>query len=171
MSQNEVDALRQAGSDTGHREFAERMVRALSDGLQILEALPRDEDFWRGWANEHATVHKLGAHAADRLQRDPADRTARWALVALALARGASDGGLPLLGPEIAADPALVADALVIADWVGQELGLDLTPELREVCAWADRDTLKALAKTEGGDAARAALRVLEPRTPLSGHG
>ncbi|MFJ7593015.1 hypothetical protein ACIQZO_37705 [Streptomyces sp. NPDC097617] len=35
----------------------------------------------------------------------------------------------------------------------------------------ADRDMLKALAQTEGGEAARAALRVLELRTPLSGQG
>nr|WSX47538.1 hypothetical protein OG409_00170 [Streptomyces sp. NBC_00974]WSX54318.1 hypothetical protein OG409_38740 [Streptomyces sp. NBC_00974] len=168
MSQNEVDALRQAGDDTGHREFAERMVRALSDGLQALENLPRDNEFWRGWANGDITVHKLSALAADRLQRDPADRTARWALVALALAHGANAGGLPLLGPEIAADPTVVADALVIADWIGQEIGLDLTAELGEACAWADRDALELLARTEGGEAARTALAVLEQRNPPS---
>ncbi|MEU8776504.1 hypothetical protein [Streptomyces sp. NPDC048606] len=169
MSQNEVDALRQAGDDTGHREFAERMVRALSDGFQVLENLPRDDEFWRGWANDHVTVHKLDALAIERLARDPADRTARWTLVALALAHGANDGGLALLGPEIAADPTVVADALVIADWIGQEIGLDLTTELREACAWADRDALESLARTERGEAAQAALRVLEPQPPLSG--
>ncbi|CAM5677980.1 hypothetical protein SAVIM338S_07239 [Streptomyces avidinii] len=144
------------------------MVRALSDGLQALENLPRGDEFWRGWANDHAMAHKLNALVAERLQGDPADRNARWTLVALALAHGANDGGLPLLGPEIAADPTVVADALVIADWVGREIGLDLTAELREACAWADRSELEALARTEGGEAARAALAVLEPRTPLS---
>lgn len=167
MSQNEIDVLRRSGCDTGHPEFAERMVRALNDGLRVLEALPRDDVFWRGWANDHATIYKLGVLAAERLRHDPADRTARWTLVALALAGGANDGGLSLLGPEIAADPTIVADALVIADWVGQEIGLDLTAELREACAWADRDALESLARAEGGEAARAALRVLEPRAPL----
>ncbi|MEU6212164.1 hypothetical protein ABZ891_19985 [Streptomyces sp. NPDC047023] len=165
MSRNEVDALRQAGADTGHREFAERMVRALREGLQALENLPGEDEFWRGWANDHVTVHKLGAFVTERLERDPADRMVRWALVALALARGASDGGLPLLGPVIAADSAVVADAFVIADWVGQEAGLDLTAELREACAWADRDALETLARTEAGEAAQAALRVLEPQS------
>ncbi|MFZ3492359.1 hypothetical protein ACODT5_03805 [Streptomyces sp. 5.8] len=168
MSQNEFDVLRQAGDSTGHREFAERMVRALSDGLQALEDLPRDDEFWQGWANGDITVHKLNALTSERLHRDPADRTARWTLVALALAHGANDGGLPLLGPEIAAYPTVVADALVIADWIGQEIGLDLTAELREACAWADRSELELLARTEGGEAARAALAVLEPRPPLS---
>ncbi|MFE4265409.1 hypothetical protein [Streptomyces sp. NPDC056883] len=166
MSQNEVDALRQAGNDTGHPEFAERMVRVLRDGLRVLEGLPRDDVFWGGWANHHATIHKLGVLAAERLQRDPADRTARWTLVALALARGSNDGGLSLLGPDIATDPTIVADALVIADWVGKEIGLDLTAELREACAWADRDALESLAQAEAGEPARAALRVLAPQDP-----
>ncbi|MFI5808497.1 hypothetical protein [Streptomyces sp. NPDC051561] len=169
MSQNEVGTLRRAGDDTGHREFAERMAGALSDGLQALENLTRDDEFWQGWANGDITVHKLNALAADRLQRDPADRTARWTLVALALAHGANDGGLPLLGPEITADPTVVADALVIADWIGQEIGLDLTDELRAVFARADRHALELLAQTEGGEAARAALAVLEQRTSLPG--
>ncbi|WP_331737838.1 hypothetical protein [Streptomyces sp. NBC_01276] len=168
MSQNEVDALRRSGYDTGHPEFAERMVWALNDGLRVLEALPRDDAFWHGWANGHATIYKLDVFTAERLKRDPADRTARWTLVALALARGANDGGLSLLGPDIAADPTTVADALVIADWVGKEIGLDLTPELREVCGWADRDALELLARAEAGEAARAALRVLGPGAPHS---
>ncbi|MEU7357782.1 MULTISPECIES: hypothetical protein [Streptomyces] len=107
MSQNEVEALRQAGRSIGHVEFAERMVRALSEGLRALEALPHDDEFWHGWANDHAMTHKLGPFAAERLDRDPTDPTARWALVALALAHGAHDGGLSLLGPQIAADPSV----------------------------------------------------------------
>ncbi|MFG2753911.1 hypothetical protein [Streptomyces xanthophaeus] len=137
------------------------MVRALNDGLRVLEALPRDDMFWRGWANDHATIYKLDVFTAERLKRDPADQTARWTLGARA--RGANDGGLSLLGPDIAADPTVVADAFVIAGWVGKEIGLDLTPELREVCGWADRDALEALARAEAGEAARAAVRVLEP--------
>lgn len=169
MSERQIDSLRRSGHDTGHAEFAERMVRALNDGLRVLDALPRDDVFWRGWANDRATIHKLGALAEERLRHDPSDRTARWTLVALALAFGANDGGLSLLGPEIAADPTVVADALVIADWVGQQIGLDLTDELRDACAWADRDALESLARAEGGDAARAALRVPAPRAPLPG--
>ncbi|MGW6982407.1 hypothetical protein ACWGE1_23705 [Streptomyces sp. NPDC054932] len=165
MSPHLADRLRQSGRDTGHAEFAERMVQALQDGLGALEALPRRDEFWRGWANDRATIHKLGVFAAGRLQRDASDRTARWTLVALALAHGANDGGLPLLGPEVAADPAVVADALVIADWVRQEIGFDLTTELREVCACADRAALESLARAERREAARAALRVLERPT------
>ncbi|AWZ07249.1 hypothetical protein DRB96_24795 [Streptomyces sp. ICC1] len=169
MSQNQVDALRRAGSATGHPEFAERMVEALREGFRVLEALPPEDAFWRGWANGHATVHKLGVLAEERLRRDPADRTARWTLVALALAHGANDGGLSLLGPAIADDPTVVADALVIADWAGQEIGLDLTAELREACGWGDRNALESLGRVEGGEAARVALRVLEPLAALPG--
>ncbi|MFG2339808.1 hypothetical protein [Streptomyces yangpuensis] len=164
MSQKEIDALRRAGHDTGHCEFAERLVRALAEGMRALDALPRDDEFWRGWANDRATTLKLDVFATERLSRDPTDSTARWALVALALADGASDGGLALLGPAIAADPAVVADALAIADWVGQEIGLDLMPDVRAAGACADPDALEALARTEEGAAARAVLRVL--RTP-----
>ncbi|MFZ3474900.1 HEAT repeat domain-containing protein [Streptomyces sp. 4.24] len=169
MSQNQVDALRRSGSATGHPEFAERMVEALQEGFRVLEALPPEDAFWRGWANGHATVHKLGVLAEERLRRDPADRTARWTLVALALAHGANDGGLSLLGPAIADDPTVVADALVIADWAGQEIGLDLTAELREACGWADRSALESLGRAEGGEAARRALRVLVPPAALPG--
>ncbi|MFJ7780768.1 hypothetical protein [Streptomyces yangpuensis] len=169
MSQKETDALRRAGRDTGHSEFAERLVRALGEGMLALEALPRDDEFWRGWANDRATPLKLDAFATERLALDPTDRTARWALVALALARGANDGGMALLGPEIATDPAVVADALAIADWVGQEIGLDLVPDLRAACARADPDALKALARTEQGAAARTALRILRTPAPLPG--
>ncbi|MFF3068935.1 hypothetical protein ACFVSN_02040 [Kitasatospora sp. NPDC057904] len=162
MRSPEIDRLRRSGSDTGHAEFAERMVRALNDGLSSLEELPRDDGFWRGWANGRVTAHKLQAYAGERLDRDPGDRVARWALVALALARGASDGGLSFLGPGVAGDPAAVADALVIADWVGPEIGLDLTRELRVVFGWADRQALEELARTGDGQAARTALRVLD---------
>ncbi|WP_189819424.1 hypothetical protein [Streptomyces olivaceoviridis] len=162
---------RQAGRSTSHVEFAERMVRKLSEGLRALEALPRDDEFWHGWANDHATTHKLGAFAAELLDRDPTDPTARWALVALALAHGANGGGLSLPGPQIAGDPTAVADALVIADWVGQEIGFDLTAELREVCAWADLDRLESPARAEGGETAQAASRALELRLPRSDRG
>ncbi|MFJ9460818.1 hypothetical protein ACIRST_37840 [Kitasatospora sp. NPDC101447] len=162
MNQPKIEQLRQSGFDTGHAEFAERMVRALCDGLSALEALPRDDEFWRGWANDRVTIHKLHDYADEQLVRDPANRVARWALVALALAYGANDGGLSLLGPEVATDPAVVADALVIADWVAQEIGFDLTPELREVFGWADRQALEELARTDDGQAAQTALRVLD---------
>ncbi|WP_189925451.1 hypothetical protein [Kitasatospora xanthocidica] len=162
MTQAHIDQLRQSGSETGHVEFAERMVRALTDDLAALDALPRDDGFWRGWANDRATIGKLRDYATGRLDRDPSDRVARWALVALALGGGANDGGLSLLGPEIGADPTVVADAVVIADWVVRQIGLDATPELREACGHADRRTLEALARTDGGQAASIALRVLD---------
>lgn len=43
--------------------------------------------------------------------------------MALALARGANDGGISFLGPGIASDPAVVADALVIADRATRHTG------------------------------------------------
>ncbi|GHA14076.1 hypothetical protein GCM10010345_18240 [Streptomyces canarius] len=64
-----------------------------------------------------------------------------------------------------------MADALAIADWVGQEIGFDLTAELREVCARADLDRLESPAQAEGGDTAQAALRALELRLPRSDRG
>lgn len=74
--------------------------------MRAPEALPRDDELWRGWANDRATTLKPDAFASERLPLDPTDRAARWALVALALAHGANDGGMALLGPEAAADPA-----------------------------------------------------------------
>lgn len=129
-----MERLRESGDRTGYPELAARLVEALRGGLAELEAVPRDDPFWGGWANERATGTKLAEYARERLERDPADDAARWVLVALALAQGASDGGLPLLAPLIAEDRAVVADAFAIADWVGQEIGLDLTGELRAVC-------------------------------------
>ncbi|MFF8909709.1 hypothetical protein [Streptomyces olivaceoviridis] len=64
-----------------------------------------------------------------------------------------------------------MADALVIAGWVGQEIGFDLTAELREVCACAELDRLESLARAEGGDTAQAALRAPELRLPRSDRG
>lgn len=144
-------------------------MRALADGLTALDALPRGDTFWSGWANDHPTVHKLSDYAREQIRRDPMNRTARWALVALELAHGANDGGLSLLGPEIAADPAAVADAFVIADWVAQEIGFDLLPELRDACSWADPHALETLAQTDHGDAARRAIRTLQEQPPGRG--
>ncbi|MER7846215.1 hypothetical protein ABTZ03_19940 [Kitasatospora sp. NPDC096077] len=61
MDQAESEHLRRSGADTGRAGFAERMVRALGDGLSALDALPRDDGFWRAWANDRVTVHKLHA--------------------------------------------------------------------------------------------------------------
>jgi hypothetical protein len=143
-------SLRQTAAATGHVPFGERMAAALQEGLSELDALPRDDVFWRGWSNHRATATKLHDYASKRLEQNPADRVARWALVALSLAYGANDGGLHPLGPEIAVDPTVVVDALVIADWIGQEFGFDLTSVLREVFARADRTALEELAHPGG---------------------
>lgn len=45
------------------------MMRAMGGGLSTLEALPRDDLFWCGRANDRVTVHKLQACAGDRLER------------------------------------------------------------------------------------------------------
>ncbi|KOG21267.1 MULTISPECIES: hypothetical protein [Streptomyces] len=161
MFEELADQLRQYGVDTGHQEFAARTARALEAVVADLQALPREDSFRRCWSNERATVIDLYRYVNERLVRNPQDSAARRALVALSLVHGANDGGLSLLGPEIAADPAIVADAVTIADWVFKEIGFDLTPELREACSHADRQALEALARTDNAGAARAALRVL----------
>ncbi|GAA1951137.1 hypothetical protein [Kitasatospora viridis] len=162
MLQTQLDQLRQSGADTGHTEFAARMVRALTEAATALAALPDDDGFWRDRPDRQVSPYNLHCHAAERLRRDPGDRAARWSMVALALALGANDGGLEHLGPEIAADPAVVADAVVIADWIWEQIGLDPTGDLRALCAQADRPALEALARTADGTAARTALRVLD---------
>ncbi|MFF7994722.1 hypothetical protein ACFZDG_33735 [Kitasatospora xanthocidica] len=162
MIQAHIDQLRQSGSETGHVEFAEHMVRALTDGLSALDAPPRDDGFWRGWADDQATIGKLRDDATGRLDRDPSGREARWALGVRELGGGANDGGLSFLGPEIGADPTVVTDAVVIADRVVRQIGLAVTQELREACGHADRRTLEALAHTDGGRAASIAPRVLD---------
>ncbi|MBB4794460.1 hypothetical protein [Streptomyces nodosus] len=139
MIEELADRLRQCGEDTGHPEFAARMAHALEAVVADLQALPRDDA---------PTVLDLYRYVKERLARNPEDSAARWGLVALSLVHGANDGGLSLLGPEIAADPAIVADAVTIADWVFQEIGFDLTRELREACSYADRRALEAPART-----------------------
>ncbi|WP_328489925.1 hypothetical protein [Streptomyces zaomyceticus] len=128
-----------------------------------LQTLPRDRTMRHCRSSEGTTVLDLYRYryVNERLARNPQDSTARWALIALSLVHGANDGGLSLIGPEIAADPATVADAITIADWVLQEISLDLARELREACSHADRQALEALARTDGGEAARAALKAL----------
>ncbi|WP_046776799.1 hypothetical protein [Streptomyces yangpuensis] len=77
MSRKEIDALRRAGHDTGHSEFAERLVRALGENIRALEALPRDDEFRRGWADLYAlealarTGQGAAARAALRILRTP----------------------------------------------------------------------------------------------------
>ncbi|MFD0852419.1 hypothetical protein ACFQ07_09310, partial [Actinomadura adrarensis] len=103
------ERVRTFGRRLGETEFAGDLEGALRDGLADLDALSRDDPFWRGWANEHVTVAKLTDHAAQRLAGDPGDRTARLCLIALRL--DANDAGLPLLAAEIAKDAEAVADA------------------------------------------------------------
>ncbi|MEU7123463.1 hypothetical protein [Streptomyces zaomyceticus] len=156
------DLLRQYGEETGHPHFAARMASVLEATVTDLQTLPRDRTMRHCRSSEGATVLDLYRYVNERLARNPQDSTARWALIALSLVHGANDGGLSLIGPEIAADPATVADAITIADWVLQEIGLDLARELREACSHADRQALEALARTDGGEAARAALKALD---------
>lgn len=158
-----VDLLRRAGNDVGHPDLAERLVRALEDGVATLDALPRDDAFWIGWANTDATLFKLHDHASLRLAADPGDRPARWALIALALAHGGNDGGLPLLAPLVAADPAAAADAVAIAEWVWEEIGLNNAADLRAVLSAADRVALEDAARRDpAARELRIALSVLD---------
>ena len=158
-----VGCVRLFGRRLGEDKFADRMVCAVREGLADLDALPREDPFWRGWANELVTVSKLRVFAEERLARNDGDRTARFALVALSL--NGNDGGLPLVAVEVARDVRAVADAVALARWVWVELGLDSRPALRQVLADVDGEELAALtARPRGeraGDAARLAVRVL----------
>ncbi|MFG2839925.1 hypothetical protein ACGFZH_40075 [Streptomyces zaomyceticus] len=162
MIQELGDLLRQYGEETGNPHFGARMASVLEAAVTSLLALPRDHASRHCRSNDRAAVLDLYRYVNERLACNPQDTTARWALIALSLALGANDGGLSLIGPEIAADPAIVADVITIADWVLQEIGLDLTRELREACSHADRQALEALARTDGGEAARVALKALD---------
>ncbi|MEW2355359.1 hypothetical protein [Spirillospora sp. NPDC029432] len=165
-----VEDLRAAGDRVGEPRLADRLARALAGGAAELDALPREDPFWQGWANDLATLAKLGAYARRRLDRDRRDHAARWTLIALDLARGADDAGLPLIAPELAADVRRVADAVALARWVWEEIGIDTCPALRRALGRADRPALERLARRppgdRAGDAARTALLVLAGEGP-----
>jgi hypothetical protein len=160
-----ADSLRATAHEVGHPEIAERLVTTLRAALAALDALPRTDEFWAGWANDRPTIAKLSEYATGRLDHDPDDRLAGRALVALALSYGVNDGGLPYLTAEVAADAAVVGDAVIAAQWIWSQIGLDTTYELRRTLSAADRTVVERLARDRLGwtaVAARVALDVLD---------
>ncbi|MCP9624845.1 hypothetical protein FOH10_16135 [Nocardia otitidiscaviarum] len=156
-----VESLKDTGREANCPEFTDRLASILIDGLRVLDSLPRDEPFWRG-TNAVATLYKLGNHAVERLEATPDDRTARWVLVASALAAGSSDGGLSWLGPLITADAVVVHDAVMIADIVQNLIGLNASEALRQACAGVDREELRRRAPADGDAASGRVLALLE---------
>ncbi|GAA2111160.1 hypothetical protein [Actinomadura alba] len=160
-----ADSLRATAHAVGHPDLAERLVSTLRAAMAALDALPRTDDFWAGWANDRPTITKLSEYAGARLDRDPDDFLAGRTLVALALSYGANDGGLPYLTAELAADAAAVGDAVIAAQWIWSEIGLDTTYELRRTLSAADRTVVERLTRDGQGwtaVAARIALDVLD---------
>ncbi len=76
----EVDAARWGRSDV-----FERARRAILDGLLRLDSLPRSDPLWRPWANDRATLAKLGDYLHRWRQESPADPDAIWLAAALHL--------------------------------------------------------------------------------------
>jgi hypothetical protein len=160
-----ADFLRDTAEAVGQPDIVERLVMPLRATMQDLAALPRTDEFWSGRANDHPTIFKLYEYARLRVERDPNDRLASRALVALELRHGANDGGLPYLTAEIAAVPEVVGDAVIVAHWICSEIGLDTTDDLRRTLSVADRAALVGLAQNHQGwigVAARIALDVLD---------
>ncbi|MBC6458008.1 hypothetical protein [Actinomadura sp. HBU206391] len=160
-----ADSLRAAANAVGHPDTADRLVTTLRAALAALDALPRTDEFWAGWANDRPTITKLWEYARYRLDRDPDDRLAGRTLVALALSYGANDGGLPHLTAEVTADATVVGDAVIAAQWIWSQIGIDTTYELRRTLSAADRAAVERLAREHQGwaaVAARIALDVLD---------
>ncbi|MFI9402737.1 hypothetical protein [Nocardia sp. NPDC052316] len=156
-----VESLQETGRVAECSAFTDRLVSALLDGLRELDALPRDDPFWRS-TNGIATFAKVRKHFARRLHTTPEDSAARWVLVAAELAVGSNDGGLSWLGPLITADAGLVVDAVTIADILERLLGLDAAQALRRACTGVDREQLRRIACAEGNAAAQRVLALIE---------
>ncbi|QBS38846.1 hypothetical protein [Nocardia sp. CS682] len=156
-----VESLNETGRAAECPQFTDRLVAALLDGLRALDALPRNDPFWRS-TNGIATLTKVRNHAAQRLRAAPEDGAARWVLVAAEVAVGGDDGGLAWLGPLIAADAALVDDAVTIADILENLIGSDASQALRLACSGVDREQLRHIARTEGNAAAQRVLALFD---------
>lgn len=153
------------GFGVGHPDVVERFTTPLRATWADMEALVRTDPFRAGQWNDRATVGKLRAYAGERFRRDPGDRAAGRTLAALDLHYSANEAGLPYLAPELAAEPAVVGDAVVAARWIWEEAGVDATPALRQALAGVDRDALAGLTRGAPGwtaTAARIAVHVLD---------
>ncbi|RSM46253.1 hypothetical protein DMB66_49735 [Actinoplanes sp. ATCC 53533] len=152
------------GFGVGHPDVVERFTTPLRAIWADMEALPRTDPFWTGQWNDRATVSKLRAYASERLRRDPTDRAAGRTLAALDLHYGANEAGLPYLAPELDAEPAVVGDAVVAAQWIWEQTGVDTTHALRRALADVDRGALTDLTRGGRGwtaTAARVAMHIL----------
>jgi hypothetical protein len=129
--------------------FVQRLLDALVEALERLNALSRDDPFWGG-RNLRPTLLKLRDHNAEILRKNPDDRVALWAQAALYVLHGSTNFGpkqwrrlhyvgdfdvrwpvLAALATELNADPT--AEALAeLLDRV------EAVPEAREFLATFD---------------------------------
>lgn len=82
-------------SDLGADTLKGQVARALLDGLERLDALPRSDAFWNEWLNAVPTESKVQEFCRRLLTRDPGDTRALWCLHAVNLLACENDFGMP----------------------------------------------------------------------------
>ena len=110
--------------------LVERFAYYFRRGIELLDAVPRDDPFWQK-TNMKATTFKAIGWFHQVLDADPGDTEARWILTALVLA---TSWGAPIqyLAPLVPEDPYILRWLVDLTVWNSQQSGDDYSAVLRE---------------------------------------
>jgi hypothetical protein len=120
-------------------------------GLELLDALPRDDPFWDK-TNNKATVFKASIWFRQVLEANPSDAEARSMLAALTMA---SDTGaaIKLAAPLVAENPSALRWMVDVTVWVWEQAGADYTELLRDELSVLQNDpAVRSLLQEPAGD-------------------
>ncbi len=149
--------------DPGLVERAEYYARR---GLELLDAVPRDDPFWEK-TNKKATVYKAGPWFRQVLEANPEDAEARWILAAFGLI-GCGTRLEALLAPLVLEDPSNLRWLVGATVWVQCASGADYTAALRhELTMLNNNPAVRSLMEAHAGNdelgrAVQVARSVLE---------
>jgi len=133
--------------DRGLVERAEYYTRR---GLQLLDAVPRDDPFWEK-TNKKATDYKAVLWFQQVLGANPGDAEARWILASLGLL-GCRYGAEALLAPLVLEDPSNLRWLVGATVWVECLSGADYTAALRHELTLLNNSTaVRSLLQAHAG--------------------
>jgi hypothetical protein len=118
--------------------LVERVEYYFRRGLELLDAVPRDDPFWAK-TNKKATVYKASLWFWQVLEANPGDTEARWILAAVALAH-CSQGVIALLAPLVAEHPSNLRWLVDVTVWIWEDSGADYTAALRHELSMLQND-------------------------------
>jgi len=108
--------------------LVERFAYYFRRGIELLDAVPRDDPFWQK-TNMKATTFKASIWFRQVLDADPGDAEARWILTALSVAP--YGGPIQYLAPLVPEDPYILRWLVDLAVWNTRQ-GDDFSADLRE---------------------------------------